>query len=193
MGTVSPKATVAKKNSSPKAKIATKNSLAITVKPAEDRILKTMGQLYHIGIEQPKKDQVQSFSGNAKTKAGYEKNLGNLRKKGLVEFPTKGLVALTDKGLEYVGDVDPSSLSIEEFHNNVKVMFSPKAGKIFDAIVDGKVHDKMEVAIRLGYDLNKLSGYEKDLGKMSTLGFLQRIGKQIQLTDKCFPLGRPNK
>ena len=57
---------------------------------------------------------------------------------------------------------------------------------------DGKAHNKWEVAKRLGYDMDKLSGFEKDLGKIKNLGYLRIDGNMIQLTDKCFPFGRPD-
>ena len=48
----------------------------------------------------------------------------------------------------------------------------------------------MDVAKALGYDLDKLSGFEKDLSKMSSLGFLVKDKDTMQLTAKCFIAGR---
>lgn len=151
-----------------------------------------MGKLYHALITQPKRDMVQAFSGNAKTLEGFKKNLGNIKKKGYVNYPDGATVALTEKGIAYVGtDVDPSSITNETIHETFKELLPGNKGKlIFEAISDGHVHQKKDIAVQLGYDLTKLSGYEKDLSKMSTLEFINKTKTTIQLTDKCFPLGR---
>lgn len=189
--TTSPQAQAFKKKASPKAKAPTKAPGPL--KPALDNILQMMGKLHSIGHNQPKRDQVQSFSGNAKTPEGFKKNMGILKKEGWVLYPSKDTVELTEQGLEYVGDVDPSSLSIDEFHENIKEMLPSKQAKeIFDMITDGKIHSKKDIIMKLGLDPNKLSGLEKNLSKMSKLGFLEKNQTTIQLTDKCFPLGRPN-
>lgn len=151
-----------------------------------------MGKLRAIGIYEPTRDDVQNFSGNGKTKEGFKKNLGVLSKQGYVEYRSAKTVALSEEGIDHVGDVDPSSLSIEEHHESIKAMLPPSAGKIFDALADGAVHNRLETAKKLGYDLNKLTGYDKNLSKMSTMGFLNKDKQSFQLTDKCFPLGRPN-
>ena len=159
---------------------------------AQDKILQTMGQLRAIGLYQPKKDQLMSFSGNAKTPEGYKKNVGILRKQEFLLYPTTDTVELTKKGVVYVGDgIDASTLSNAKFHENVKSMLTNKGALIFDKLADGSVRDKLQTARELGYDLTKLSGYEKDLSKMSSLGFLTKTKTTIQLTDKCFPLGHP--
>lgn len=164
----------------------------VSVKPAEEKILQAIGKLRVIGTEQPTRDQVQKFSGNTKTKAGFDKNLGNLKKKGFVEYPDGKTVALTDQGVEYVGEVDPSDLSNEAIQNEMKEMIPAKARDIFDALLDGKEHDRKKLAEQLKYDMNKLSGYQKNISQMRTLGFVDYPSKTtIKLTDSCFPLGRP--
>ena len=172
------KAGASKKNEKP----------AAPLKPALEAILQTLGKLRAIRKTQPTREMVQNMSGNAKTKAGYEKNCGILRKQGFVEYPCSKTVALTDQGIQHVGEPDPSDLSNETFHAAIKEMIPPKAGLIFDALIDGKVHDRKQTAKDLGYDMNKLSGYDKNLSRMSSLGFLTYDKKTIQLTKMCFPL-----
>ena len=153
------------------------------------KILKTIAMLRMASISKASKEQVQIMSGNSKTKAGFDKNLGQLKKAGFLVYVGAN-VELTEKGLAVVGDVDPSSLSTESFHENIKKVLSKKGGSIFDFISDGKKYNKMDVAKALGYDLDKLSGFEKDLSKMSSLGFLVKDKETMQLTAKCFIAGR---
>jgi hypothetical protein len=165
---------------------------SIKLNDAQTNILKCLAKLRTADIVQPKKDFLQQMSGNIKTQAGYDKNLGILKKYKLLVYPSKGLVEITEGGLEVVGKVDLSTFSTEEFHDNIKSLFSPKGQLIFDAISDGKKHNKMEVATKLNYDMNKLSGFEKNLSKMKTLGFLDKDSTTIQLTSKCFLPGHSN-
>jgi len=152
-----------------------------------------MGKLYAIGIAEPTREMVQSYSGNSKTPEGFKKNMGQIKKGGFTSYPSGNTVALTNIGLEYVGDVDPSSLSIDEFHVNIKEMLvSKQAKEIFDLLVDGQVHQKMDLVAKLKLDPKKLSGFEKNISKMSSLGFAVKNKTTVQLSDKCFPLGRPN-
>lgn len=172
-----------------KVKAATTN--ATGVKPAEDKILQAMGKFRAIGEHQPTRDQVQNFSGNAKTLAGFQKNVGNLKKKGYLVYTPGNTLELTEKGVNHVGDIDPSSLTNEELHKSIKeILGSPKAGELFDMLVDGNEHNRIEIAKEMGYDLKKLSGYDKMLSKMSTLGFVEKTKTTLQLTDKCFLPGR---
>lgn len=160
--------------------------------PKEEAIVQALGKLHAAGITQPKRDMVQAMSGNGKTLEGFKKNMGCTKKKGYLVYPDGTSVALTDKGVSHVGEVDPDSITNEFFHEEVvKPLLNKKASLIFDAISDGDVHQKKDVAEELGYQMDKLTGYEKDLSKMSKLGFLTKDKTTIQLTNKCFPLGRP--
>ncbi|CAB9498474.1 expressed unknown protein [Seminavis robusta] len=194
MGTSTDK-TSSKKTAKSAGKTSAKSSKGTgsgSINKAQENIVITLGKLKAIGMVQPKKTEVQIFSGNSKTKAGYEKNLGTLRKLGYIEYLSGSMVKLAEKGIRFVGVVDPSSITNESVHNDMKEMLVPKAREIFDVLADGKVHNRREVAEHLNYDMTKLSGYEKNISKMKTLGFVEYHSKTtFALTDRCFPLGRP--
>ena len=102
------------------------------------------------------------FLGNVKTPEGFKKNLGVLQKDGYLRYTDKDSPELTAKGLDYVGVVDSSSLSISEYHENINEIIGPKqAQQFFDLITVGKVHDKDDIIVKLGLDRIKLSGFEK--------------------------------
>ena len=132
------------------------------------------------------------MSGNGKTLEGFKKNCGNIKKKLYLHYPDAKTMALTENGIAYVGELDAETITNEYFQEQViKPLLSKKAGLVFDALSDGDVHQKRQVAMELGYDMAKLSGYEKDLSKMSKLGFLNKDKTTLQLTDKCFIRGHP--
>lgn len=166
----------------------------IVVKPKEQEILVALGKLHAGGITPAKREMVQALAKQGKTPESYKKNLGILKKKGLLEYCEANAIALTKVGIDYIGGIvsDSESMTNNIYHEEIiQELISKKAYKIFKHIVDGNKYNKLEVAEQLGYDLDKLSGYEKDLSKMSTLGFLEKTSTTIQLTDKCYPLGRP--
>ena len=159
----------------------------------EISILMAVGKLDAVGHDIAKRDMVQALSGNAKTPESFKKNMGSVKKKGFLSYPSSSTVELTEKGKAFVGNPDPGTVTNKFFHENlVKVLLNKKQCTIFDFISDGKEYNKKEVAKALGYDMGKLSGYEKDLSKMKTLGFIEKTKTSITLTDMCFPLGRNN-
>ena len=182
--------TKAKKPTSGKA--AANNKAAGSLKPGEDRIVRAVGKLAAGRLVEPKRDFVQIFSGNGKTPEGFKKTMGILKNKGYIMYPTKDTVALTELGIEYVGKVDPDSMSLQEFHDNIREILhnGKQAVQIFDLLVDGNVHTKDELIEALNLDRSKLSGFEKNLSKMKSLGYLEKTKDTAQLTDLCFPCGR---
>ena len=169
----------------------TTTSTTIALKPALWKIVETMGKLRAVNMNQPKRDFVQSMSGNAKTTEGFKKNCGILKKQEFVAYPAKDTMELTPKGIQMMGDPDPSDISNEMFHNNLKeVIGTPQAILIFECLVDGRVHSKDSVIDTLGLDRQKLSGFEKNLSKLNKLNILHKTKTTLQLTDYCYPLGR---
>ena len=125
------------------------------------------------------------MSGYMKTPEGFKKTMGILKKGGYIVYPTGDTVALGDEGLKYVGDVEPPTL--EEYHNNImEILPSKQAIEIFKELQDGEEHNKDEVIDALGLDRSKLSGFEKNLSKMKSLGYLNKTKDTIQLTPLCF-------
>ena len=154
------------------------------------KILKTVAKLERLRIETTKAT-VQSMSGNVKTESGFTKNLSILRKQGFLERGNT-IIELTKHGRQLDGVVDSSAMSQNDFWEEIKQVLLPGApGRIFDALIDGRVHEKKTIITKLGYQPDKLTGFDKYLSKMSSLGYLAKTKTQLQLTDKAFPLGRP--
>ena len=162
--------------------------------PMQEVILQTLGKLRAIQMNQPTREMVMHMSKNSTKKAGYEKNCGILRKQGFLMYPStpNKTVELTPQGVAYVGAPDPSDMTNEAYHACIKEIISKKGGLILDHLVDGEVHDREETARALDYDMKKLSGFNKDLSKMSSLGFLVYTKTTLQLTPACFPMNINN-
>ena len=164
-----------------------------TVKPKESAILKAIGRLAKTGQE-PSRQHVQLFSGNNKTVEGFKKNLSSLRKKKLIEYGA-GTLKLTEDGSNYLENHCGMDISTpvgnKEAQDICKSLLKPKACSIFGELLDGKAHERVVVAKSLHYDMDKLSGFKKDISSMKSLGLLEYVdGTKIQLTDLSFPAGR---
>lgn len=82
-------------------------SIVETNNPGKDCILNTMGKLRATQMEQPKSDLVMKLSGNASSEASFFKKLSMLSKKGYIKYnPDSKTIALTEKGIHYVGEVE---------------------------------------------------------------------------------------
>ena len=163
------------------------------VKPKEIGILKAIGRLAKTGQE-PSRQHVQLFSGNNRTVEGFKKNLGSLRKKKLIEYGA-GTLKLTEDGSNYLENYCGMDMSTpignKEAQDICKSLLKPKARSIFGELLDGKAHERVDVARSLHYDMDRLSGFKKDISTMKSLGFLKYVnGTKIQLTDLSFPAGR---
>jgi Mn-dependent DtxR family transcriptional regulator len=149
-------------------------------------ILKAIGKLHAGHVECKTRDMVAVLAGQKKTPEGFKKTLGKLKKSNLVTYGSGDTVDLTPKGLEVIGYAAP--LDNATFHHEViKELISSKAWEIFQKISNRETHEINTVAKEMGYDMKKLSGYQKDLSKLKTLGYIDKTKTTIKLTDKCFP------
>ena len=178
-----------------KASVTPKNGAtkSITVKPAHMKILEATKKLLRAGFDTLEKDTVQTFSDNTKTPEGFKKNLGLMKKAGLISY-SGSRMELTNLGMEAIGyDDNTAPATNEVFHAIIAdILPNKQAKQIFEVGLDGNEHDKQKVAINdLGLDPKKLSGFNKNLSKLSTMGYLTKTKTTFKLTDKCFPCGRP--
>lgn len=158
-------------------------------------ILEAMKKLKAAGLPLDR-TVVELLSGNAKTPQGYKKKLSEMKNKnlGVISYGSGSILDFTQLGMDAVGyDPDATPASNEDFHEKIKqILPNKQALQIFEALLDGQVHDKQQIAIQvLNLDPTKLSGYDKNLSKLSTMRYLTKTETTIVLTDKCFPCGRP--
>lgn len=158
----------------------------LKLKPKEMDILKAIGKLHAGHVENKTRDTVAILAKQKGTPEGYKKTLGMLKKANFIVYSGSDSVDLTPNGLDAIGYSKP--LNNNAFHEEViKELITPKAWEIFQHLLDRKTRNIEETAKALGYDMNKLSGYQKNLSKMSTLGYLEKSQTTMKLTDKCFP------
>ena len=119
-----------------------------------------------------------------------------LKRKNYVIVEGKTL-RLTDEGKAFLGPLAEKKGqggTNEEVHKSLKEDMKTKEVELFDALLDGNIHDKHEVALALGYkDGKKTKTFMNMIGTLKSKQIVHYPEKDsIQLVhDTCFPWGSP--
>lgn len=141
------------------------------VSRSQQRILDSLSALEGMGIEQPSKDQLALWAEVSPTSGGYFNNLGALRSLGLIEYPSGGLVALTEEGRKAAQPSDP--MSVEQMQESLYRKVGGSKAAIVKALVDiyPKSITKDRLAEQIGVSPTS-GGYFNNLGALRTLGVI---------------------
>ena len=187
MAKTSPKASKSK----PKAKA--KAGTAKAKKPlGKNSLLGVIAQLAPLHNGQPPRDLVARRAGyGSGDNPSFKKALSRASKKNFVDLSEKMVVFLTDMGKNEAGDA-PALKTNEECQEAILADLSRgKQTEAFRLLQDGKVHQRSDLAIKLGYSSEKDGGFKKLLDRIRVSGYLENVDKEsVQLSDICFPNGR---
>jgi len=138
---------------------------------SQQRILDSLAALEGMGIAQPSKEQLALWCEVSPTSGGYFNNLGALRSAGLIEYPSGGMVQLTDAGRKAAQQTDP--LTVEEMQESLCRKVGLSKAAIIRALIDiyPESIGKEELAERIGVSPTS-GGYFNNLGGLRTLGVI---------------------
>ena len=141
------------------------------------------------GIQDAPRKQIAAMTG-VKTNT-FPVVLSGLKKKELIEYPDKDTIRLTAKGKAQADLADAPAADNESVQADLKKQFlgGGKAAQMFDILVDGRVHDRLAVASTVG--ITNKATLAVTLSNMKKNGIIEYDRTTVQLTDKCFPFGRP--
>src|SRR6267142_1126365 len=137
----------------------------------EKKILVALAQLRSIDKRTPPKEMVAGWAGYSPIGGAFGNPLGALRSKGLVQYPSPGVVQLTTEGLSKVGEQPVPDQ--EEMQTRILQVCSGPERKILAALLDHGAEEisKAELAERSGYSV--IGGaFGNPLGALRTKGFL---------------------
>jgi hypothetical protein len=172
-----------------------------------DKICHGLAELRALGMQEPSRIHVARSAGYTNAKStGFTKQLGLLKKGGIVDYQKGNRLKLTEHGLQSVPKVDPPEdnaaaqarlrmilkLSPKKNSKKGKQEGSTKSDLMFDILSDGQVHERQKLALATGYTNIKSTGFTKVLGTMRSLGLIRYIHGEnpgVQLTNIAFPLG----
>lgn len=178
-----------------------KSSKAAGVRSVQDKITDSLMELRALQIMEPPRIQVALFAGYSNMKsAGFVKACSQLKKQGIIEYPTKKTIQCSEAGAKKLPAVDPpvdnaavqARLRVILKGKSKGKIVSTKTDQLFEVLNDGKVYARQAVADALGYTNLKSAGFVKALSTLSALGLAIYPDKTtVQLTDIAFLYGRP--
>jgi hypothetical protein len=147
-------------------------SAATGLPPRQMRLLDALAWCQRMLKAESVERTILGFAAGVSPKgSGFEKDLGAMRTAGLVAYPSKGEVALTDAG-GGVATWPKKAGTKAELFERIKQKLEPRHCRIMDAMWGVGAHvTREELAQHLGVSANG-SGFEKDLGRLRTLGLL---------------------
>jgi hypothetical protein len=152
------------------------------------RILDALAGLGAMGLDEVARSNVAVFSGQSPTSSGFANNLGALRTAGLIDYPSRGRVAITSTGRQLAGAAQPIG-SLAELHRAWLGRLSRPQGRLLHALIDvyPASLERTKLAERVGQSSTS-SGYANNLGALRSLGVLAypRPG-QVAATPLLFP------
>lgn len=136
------------------------------------KVLVALSELLSIGKETPPKDMVAAWAGYSPSSGGYANLLSSLKSVGLADYPSGGLVRLTDAGRELIGVQDAPDA--EEIQRRIRSTCSGPEQKIVAVLFNqqGPVDiSKEDMAQESGYSPDS-GGYANLLSGLRTKGLL---------------------
>lgn len=154
----------------------------------QQTILNVLASFEAIGHKQVVRPMVAAFCGVSSRGSGFEKNLGTLRKLGMIEYPNGGTMCLTDMGRAR------ASATIElhdvaAVHDAWCSVVSGPRARIIRMLVNIHPNDisREELAEKIGVSAAG-SGFEKNLGTLRTLGaIVYPSSGHVRAADLLFP------
>lgn len=155
----------------------------------QQRILNALAGLESMGIASVDRSVVAVFADQSPTSSGYGNNLGRLRTMSLIDYPTPGVICLTDAGR--AGAEGLVINSVDELHSAwQKQLPAPQwniVAKLIEAHPDA-IH-RESLAEQAGQSPTS-SGYGNNLGRLRTLGIIgYKPGQFVHATSLLFPEG----
>lgn len=159
-------------------------------KSAEVKIMEVLAKMYAANTTSVEKEKILNMTGIApKT---LSNTIPKLKRKGFIEVD-KGVVELTEAGINEMGDMAKQAGSNEEIQEKIKEDLSVKQVEIMDALLDGKIHSKEALARNLNYkDGAKTKTFVNAVGGLSGKKIVIYPSKgDVQINEeKCFPFGK---
>jgi len=140
----------------------------------EQRILDALAWLESCGIPCPfSRTQVAFVAGYSPKSSAFANTLSSARTKGLIDYPTSGMVAATDEGAA-VGRGPEAAPSREDLHARVMGLLSGPQRRVLEPLlaVWPEDYDREQLAELAGYSPTS-SAFANTVSSLRTLGLLE--------------------
>lgn len=149
---------------------------------SQKAILRAIAEFEAIGRSQISKSWIAARAGASYTSSAYSNNLGYSRSNGYIIYPGPDQAALTDKGREAAGAIEPPATSEEMLESCLKLL-SGSQQKILKALYGNYPEPvkKNDLAEMVGASVSS-SAYGNNLGALRSAGMIEYPGAG---TAKC--------
>ena len=154
----------------------------------QQRILDALASFAAAGLADVARSNVAVFAGQSSASSGFANNLGALRSRGLIDYPSGGRVVLTDAGHALAAPTEPIR-SLEELHEAWQRKLSAPQWRILQALIAvyPKAVSRGWLADESGQSASS-SGYANNLGALRSLGLLDYPASgMVAATELLFP------
>jgi hypothetical protein len=156
----------------------------------QQRILDALAWFAVIGVTDPRRSPLGAVAGSSPKSSGFEKNLSTLRTAGLIDYPDRGRVVLTEAGQAKanVPDLEPTEAAL---HEAIYRMVSGPQATLLRVLVElrGMSIARDELASRAGVSAAS-SGFEKNISTLRSFELIDYPQRgQVCATDILFPKG----
>jgi hypothetical protein len=166
----------------------------------EEKICMALAEMKMLGMSAAPRVHVALFSNYTHVRStGFAKAFSALKDSGMIDFPSRGMVRLTERGQSStLNKIQPPSGNAETMERLVQVVKRAcgkgggKAGLICQLLRDGQYHSLSKLLKASGYTHVRSTGFAKVLSTLTSLELVQRSKDTIQLADIWFPYGRPS-
>jgi hypothetical protein len=152
------------------------------------RILEALASFQALGLDSVARSNVAVFADASPRSSGFANNLGALRTRGLIDYPSGGAVAITEDGLACVDEPRPIR-SLDELHEAWYAKLPRPQVAILQVLVKSypSTWHRASLAETAGQSASS-SGFANNLGALRSLGLIDypRPG-EVVATDLLFP------
>jgi len=160
----------------------------IVLSTAQQRILDTLAAFESLGKPDVARSNVAVFVDQSPKSSGFTKNLSLLRSQGLIEYPSKGFVSLTDHGRVLAKIASPSE-SLTQLQRAWYGKLPSLQVKILEVLVARHPDsiDRQTLAELVGQSARS-TAYTSSLAELRSQGLVDYpCPKQVAVTDLLFP------
>ena len=163
------------------------------------KLVVALATLHAMGEERPSKEMVGNQAGVSHKTSTMRNACAAMKKLELADTSDPKTLLLLPKGHDLARTLDDIQLptSNDEFHERFKAsLLKEKSGKkaiqIFDLLLENvKPMSKEEIGKGINADV-KTSTFRNAMAPLNKHGLMEKLDTgKYQLTDKCFPMGRP--
>jgi len=139
----------------------------------QQRILDGLAELRALGVDRAPRVLAAFLAGYGHLNSkGFTNGLGALSSAGLISYPERGKVALTDDGMR-AAEFTEAPLTSEALQRRIASLLGGAEGRIIRALVERypQAVPREEIAAAAGYGHLNSKGFTNALGRLHTLGF----------------------